>query len=241
MSAERFIIAGLKIEMTVRYELLRNQSRKYLCDFLGEPDIIIEAKEDKMEILHKRSPLLNIAQREYICTAAVFYNNLLKFNGFMIHSSSISYGGKAYLFTADSGTGKSTHTGLWKTYVDGVEFINDDKPAIRLIDGKFFACGTPWSGKTDLNSDTIIPMGGVALLSRGKVNTISKADNSKAVLSLLKQTHLPPFKEGTDNLADLLDQFVRNTPVFDFACDISEEAVKTSFEAMTGEKYTKRT
>ena len=122
-----------------------------------------------------------------------------------------------------------------------MEFINDDKPAIRLIDGEFFACGTPWSGKTDLNSDATVPMGGVAILRRGTENTISIADNRLAVISLLKQTHLPAFNEGTDNLASLLDKFVRTTPVFDFACDISEDAVKTSFEAMTGKNYIKRT
>lgn len=241
MKAERFLIAGLKIEMTVRYELLKKQSRKYLCDFSGEPDITVEAKEDKMEILHKRSPRLNIAQREYICTAAVFYNSLLRFDGFMLHSSSISYGGRAYLFTADSGTGKSTHTSLWETYIDGVEFINDDKPAVRLIDGRFFACGTPWSGKTDLSNAIRVPVGGVALLRRGAENTVSPATARQAVLALLRQTHLPASPEGTDSLAALLDRFVRTVPVYDLACDISEEAVKTSFEALTGEKYIKRT
>lgn len=241
MGTEKFLIAGLKIEMTVRYELLDKQSRKYLCDFVGEPDFKIEAEESRMEILQRRSPVLNIAQREYICTAAAFYNNLLRFNGLMIHSSCISYGEKAYLFTADSGTGKSTHTSLWNEYIEGIGFINDDKPAVRLIDGEFFACGTPWSGKTDLSSNVGLPIGGIALLKRGKTNSITPASAKVAVLSLLKQTHLPPFNEGTDSLARLLDLLVRSTPIYDFACDISEDAVKTSFEAMTGEKYLKRT
>lgn len=236
----KFLIAGLKVQMDVTYDLLKVRSEKYLNDFCGEPDIVITLYDGLLEQMQERVPGLDYANLEYIATSVYFYKALLKHEGFMLHSSCISYGGKAYFFTADSGTGKSTHTGLWNKYIDGVEFINDDKPAIRKIDGEYYACGTPWSGKTALNSDVFLPVGAVALLKRGN-NEISKAPNNRAVTFILKQTSLPDRINMTDRLAELLDGFVRTTPIYDFACDMSEEAVKTSFEAMTGEKYVKRT
>lgn len=240
MSSRRYIIAGLKVEMVVHYDLLRERSEKYLADFSGEPDIFIEAPEEKMDILRRESPRLNDAQREYICTAAFFYNHLLEYDGFLLHSSAISYGGKAYLFTADCGTGKSTHSRLWREYVgNAVQMINDDKPAIRLIDGKFYAIGTPWSGKTAENENIAVPVGGVALLGRGTVNRIEPADRLKSVMSLLRQTFFPPKRENTDRMTELMDRFIRTVPVYRLECDMSEEAVKTSFEAMTGTKYVK--
>lgn len=238
MSTGRYVIAGLKVEMNIRYDMLRLRSEKYLADFEGEPDIFIEAPEETLELMRRKSPNLTDEQREYICTSAHFYNQLLSFDGFLLHSSAISYDGKAYLFSADCGTGKSTHTRLWCEYLgDAVKKINDDKPALRLIDGVFCAIGTPWSGKTDENENVTVPVGGVVLLERGTVNKIEPAEKLKAVMSLLRQTFFPPKRENTDRMAELMDKFIRSVPVYRLECDMSEDAVKTSFEALTGSKY----
>ncbi len=240
MSTKRYIIAGLKVEMTTHYGMLEQRSLKYVADFDGEPDFTIEATEDKMDIMRAQSPNLTDSQREYIVTSAYFYNYLLEHDGFLLHSSAISYDGKAYLFSADCGTGKSTHTRLWCEYLgDAVKKINDDKPAIRLIDGVFCAIGTPWSGKTDENENVIVPVGGVVLLERGLENKIEPADRIRAVMALLRQTFFPPKRENTDRMAELMDKFIRSVPVFKLQCDMSEDAVKTSFEALTGTKYEK--
>ena len=237
----KYLIAGLKVEFEPEYRLLESRSEKYLCDFSGDADIVLKLPEGILDKMTERVPGLPRETAEYMATSIFFYNKLIARGGFLLHSSCINYNGKAYLFTADSGTGKSTHTGLWKKYIPEVEFINDDKPAIRLIDGKYYACGTPWSGKTSLNSDVLLPVGGIALLKRGTVNTIAPADNKKAVTFILKQTQIPDRNDILDKLVSLLDGFVRSTPIYDFACDISEEAVITSFQTLTGEKYVKRT
>lgn len=234
----RYIVAGLKVVINARFDMLKTRAEKYLADFSGEPDIVIEMPDEKLELMRNTSPNLTDEQREYIYTSAVFYNSLLDFDGFLLHSSAISYDGKAYLFSADCGTGKSTHTRLWCEYLgDAVKKINDDKPAIRLIDGTFCAIGTPWSGKTAENENVIVPVGGAVLLNRGKVNKIEPADKVKAVMCLLRQTFFPPKRESTDKMASLLDEFIRSVPVYRLECDMSEDAVKTSFEALTGKKY----
>ena len=76
-----------------------------------------------------------------------FYARLLQYDGMLLHASCVEKDGKAYLFSAKSGTGKSTHTHLWLRAFPDSRIINDDKPAVRRMDGTFYACGTPFSGK----------------------------------------------------------------------------------------------
>lgn len=240
MSLRRYLIAGLKVEMNIKGKMLEARSEKYRFDFDGEPDIVIAPDENKLRLAWQECPNMSEQAVEYMSTGSIFYYRLLKFGGFMLHSSCISYGDKAYIFSADSGTGKSTHTTLWRQYLDGVTVINDDKPAVRLIGDRFYAIGTPWSGKTDQNADIAIPVGGVALLYRGRENTIRPAQPSEAVPFLLRQTMFPSRPENTDLMTELLDKFLRSVPIYHLECDISENAVRTSFEAMTKEKYIKR-
>lgn len=237
MSYDKYLIANLKVEMEVVGDMLRSRSEKYRFDFSGEPDMIIIPPQENLDRMQNEHPRLSPAAIEYLGTGCMFYYKLLKFGGFMLHSSTISYDGKAYIFTADSGTGKSTHTSLWRKYIDGVEMINDDKPAIKLIDGRFYAVGTPWSGKTDQNTDVSVPVGGVVLLRRGTENKIRPATPLETIPFLMRQTQLPSKPENVDILTDLLDKFIRQTPIFVLECDMSEDAVKTSFEALTGAKY----
>ena len=240
MSLGRYLIAGLKVEMEVIGKLLYDRCEKYRNNFDGEPDITIIPLKENLQRMHERYPHLSDDAIEYMGTGSMFYYRLLKFGGFMIHSSCIAYDGKAYLFSADPGTGKSTHTSLWQENIDGVTVINDDKPAVRWIDDRFYAIGTPWSGKTDQNTDIAVPVGGLALLYRGNENKISKTDAAAIVPFLMRQTAFPSKPENTDRLVELMDRFISTVPIFRFECDISEQAVKTSFEAMTGQKYIKR-
>lgn len=237
MPKEKYRIAGLNVLMDVSGELTAIRSEKYKYNFSSTPDFEIIGMKSNIERI-MRDEGLTEQEAEYVASGARFYNNLVSFGGFMLHSSAVCYNGKAYLFTADSGTGKSTHTSLWKKYLTDKAFIlNDDKPAVRLIDGKFYAAGTPWSGKTDQNENVLVEIGSVAFLKRGKENKISPLNPSLAVLPLLSQTSFPTSSERVDALSKLLEQFVTNIPIFELYCDISEQAFITSFEKMTNQNY----
>ncbi len=240
MSVKKYVIAGLRVLMNAKGKMLLERSQKYLTEFDGEPDIVIDLEPKKLNLMKERSPNLSDEVLEYLATGTLFYYRLLKFDGFLLHSSCIGYDGKAYIFSADSGTGKSTHTSLWQKYIDGVFMINDDKPAVRLIDGVFYAIGTPWSGKHDENCDIAVPLGSVALLKRGVENKIYPAQPIDAVPFLMRQTVMSPNEEHMSILSDLLDKFLRTVPVWWLECDMSENAVITSFEKMAQKKYTKR-
>ncbi len=240
MSIGKYLIAGLMVSMNVQYAFLADRAEKYLRDFDGEPDIIINPEPEKLQKMHEEYPSLTEGEVEYLATGGIFYFALLRYGGLMIHSSCIAFDGKAYLFTADSGTGKSTHTSLWQQYIDGVTMINDDKPAVRLIDGRFYAIGTPWSGKHDHNCDVTVPIGGIVLLKRGTENKIYPAKSIETVPFFMRQTMFPSRPENADRLADLLDRLIEAVPIYKLECDMSEDAVKTSFEQLTGQKYIKR-
>lgn len=172
---------------------------------------------------------------EYMYTGFMFANRLSMLNGTVLHGSSFAFEGESIVFSANSGTGKSTHVGLWqKRFGEKVEIINDDKPAIRIENGKAFIYGTPWSGKTDLNQNVKYPLKAVVFLSRGEENTIKKMDVINAVLNFSNQ--LPRTSSDRDvclKSIDFIKQLYKiNIPVYDFKCNITDEAVEVAYNGL---------
>jgi hypothetical protein len=168
-------------------------------------------------------------------TCDAFYNELLRFGGMMLHSSCVEKDGFAYLFSARSGTGKSTHTHLWLENLENTRIINDDKPAIRCIDGVYYAYGTPWSGKTDESVNIGVPIAGIAFLSRGE-NSIKRIPGIKALKLFMDQTVRPNEKALMGNMLDILNGILTDIPIYEMSCDMSEEAVRTAYNGMKGAK-----
>ena len=143
-------IAGLVVEIKHPTGRTEKQARPYLCkDQEGQTaDITIDVTEQRVTDAMAEHPEMNRDDWYYMLTGSDFYTQLLKFRGILLHSSCVVVDGVAYAFSADSGTGKSTHTALWlKHFGDRAYMLNDDKPAIRLVGDRVYACGTPWSGK----------------------------------------------------------------------------------------------
>jgi hypothetical protein len=150
----------------------------------------------------------------------------------MLHASAVTYNNFAYLFSADSGTGKSTHTHLWLKKFPEAEILNDDKPAIRLIDGKFYAYGTPWSGKFDESKNEKVEIAGITFLSRGENNVISEVTGDSVTIDFMNQTVRPVKREYMIKFMEIVDGILSNVPLYRFECNISMEAVETSYNAM---------
>lgn len=223
--------AGLIVELEPKYDLLKSRIENYICDDGKMPDIVIKLSEQFYIDRQKENPHLSLAECEYIWTASYFYGELTRFCGMMLHASCVEYEGKAYLFSAPSGTGKSTHTHLWLKYLPGARIINDDKPALRIIDSRVYAFGTPWSGKTDENINIGVPVGGIAFLSRGE-NKIERVPGAAVLKAFMGQTVRPVSRELVSALFDVTDTVLSTVPVYKFSCDMSEDAVKTALEGM---------
>lgn len=142
----------------------------------------------------------------------------------LFHCSALEIDGKAYLFTAPSGTGKSTHTRLWReTFGDRVTMINDDKPLLKISDKEICAFGTPYGGKDGLQTNTQAPVAGIVILHQSSVNTMVRLTAEEAYPVLLNQTYRRNDMQGMIKTMDLVHTLCR-LPVYSLGCTISKEA-----------------
>lgn len=223
-------IADLIVEMNT-YGRTHSQAMPYLFSGNQAPDMIIHSHK---EAVLKAYPHMDDDSAEYSGTSGNFYRQLLGFQGFQFHSSAVVLDGRAYLFSADSGTGKSTHTQLWlQEFGDRAYILNDDKPALRYVDGAWYAYGTPWSGKHDISVNTRVPVAGIAMLHRGENNTIIPFSGPEAIAQILKQCNRPRAMEYRIKLLELLDLLLREVPVWKLCCNMQPQAAHVSYEAMS--------
>ena len=234
----RYKIAGCITEYTPIYDMLREKMKPYLYDGEGRTDIYLQLTEEFCRAKQSEQPHLTVAQCEYIFVGSQFYRKLLLKGGFMLHASAVEVDGKAYLFSADSGTGKSTHTKQWQSFFgeERALIINDDKPAIRREEEGWFVYGTAFSGKTDENLNRKAKLQGICMLERGEVNQIKRIESAEAISFLMQQTIVPKEIESAEMLLIYLDGLLNEVPIYRMQCTISEEAAKMAYETMREKK-----
>lgn len=225
-------IASLTVRMD-SFGRTVDQARPYMIDSCEREDIVIESDFEEMK---KRYPDLSDEGCEYLASGKDFYTKLLGYDGLMLHSSALVMDGKAYLFSAECGTGKSTHVCLWRRVFgdERVRVLNDDKPALRLENGVWYAYGTPWSGKTGQNLNLRVPLAGIAMIERGETNKIERYTGMKAVRAILSQTTTLKTQEAREKQLDLLDKLMTNVPIWRLRCNMDPEAAILSYETMSG-------
>ncbi len=232
-----YLIAGLRVRMD-SFGRIVEQAKPYMCENGGKADIVIECKQATNNLKEKQ-PHLSLDDCEYLCTGARFYSQLLQYGGMMIHASAIVKDGYAYLFSAPCGTGKSTHTSMWIEAFgkDNVIMLNDDKPALKKEDGRWYAYGTPWCGKSGINANLKVPLGGICVLTRGKTNEIKPLTGPGAVFAVLEQTVRPADSKNRTALLGLIDDMLTTVPIWKLSCTPTPDAAYCSYEAMSKEAH----
>lgn len=232
---KRLCIADLQVDLNCRYETLLKQTLPYEKGAnTNEPAVIsVDISDDDIEKGNLKYPRLSKNEIEYVFAGSSFYRQLLSFDGMMLHASGVVKDGYAYLFSANPGTGKSTHTNLWvKTFKGDAFIINDDKPALRIVDGEVYVYGTPFSGKTDLNTNTRAKLGGICFLERSEENWIKSITGAEAIMYALRQTIHRLEKDQMPQMLDILDKILSNAPLYRMGCNISEDAALLAYETM---------
>ncbi len=224
-------IAGLQVEMDT-YGRTLTQAEPYLSESDKPADLVITSTPEELQA---RQPHLSLGDCEYLSTGGSFYRQLLQFDGMLLHSSAVVLDGYAYLFSAPCGTGKSTHTSLWLRAFPDAVILNDDKPALRRENGRWYAYGTPWSGKTAQNENMRVPLGGVCVLRRGEKDEIFPFGGTKAVFALLEQTARPWSEAARTRLLELLGMLLEEVPVWQMYCTPTLQAAHMAQEAMSAE------
>jgi len=195
----------------------------------GTPDMIL--RYDAEAALRNNPQLQDRDLAEYMLSGAVFARQLLRFEGFQLHASSVILNGYAYLFSAPSGTGKSTHTEKW-VRLFGARYLNDDKPALRYKDGLWTAYGTPWSGKHDLSRPEKAPLGAVAFLRRGTENSICRLEPQEAIPYYVSQLLRTIPAQLMQQQLELLGRLLQAVPTYLLTCRNDDEAAFTAKAAM---------
>ena len=244
MDSFKIQIAGLVTQVEPLYETTAAYCRNYLCDLkptffisVTEADLTfeqnmldIEAKEEGLKLRKFTGPFLerNAIQRKIA-------KELLRHDTLLLHGSTVAVDGFAYLFTASCGTGKSTHTRLWRElFGERAVMINDDKPFLQITENGVIAHGSPWSGKHGLDCNISLPLKGICVLHRGTVNQIS-AVTPDCVRDMLRHQCLIPSEPFLQACAlDLIENLMQKVPLWDMDCTRSTEAALVSYGAMSG-------
>ncbi len=231
---ERYLIAGVTVEFDLKHSRLRRQAEPYRIKATDTPpDMSFSLTERNYARGREAIKGLDDDALEYLLYGFLFYDRLLDFDGIMLHASAVAAGGYAYLFTADSGVGKSTHTANWlKLLGDKAEIINDDKPAIRYINGEYYVFGTPFSGKTDLNVNRAVKLGAICFLSRGEKNSISTITPAESIRMFIKQTSSLEGADRIEKRLEYLDRLIPSVPLYQMQCINDVSAAKLAFDTM---------
>ena len=233
----KYEMAGLVIEINVSHGLTRRLCEPYKTEESRRADIAVTVTKEDIEKERSGEPGFSDGYYEFIHVYRRICERLPEFDGMLLHSVAVAVDGKAYLFSAVSGTGKTTHAEQWKKLLgEKVTVINGDKPIIRRIDGVFYACGTPWAGKEGENAPVNVPIAGICKLTRAAENSIRPMEPGEILPLILNQTMRLSDPDGMDRLLSLIDGLVRSTPCWLLGCNISVEAAEVSYRAMSGEK-----
>jgi hypothetical protein len=224
-------IADLNVQMEVGGRTAR-QAEPYLRVSEEPIDLTVRCEP---ALFQKRNPHLSLDDCEYLTSGTSFYRRLTGFGGLMLHASAIEVDGLAYLFCGTSGIGKSTHTGLWRSLygADRVRIINDDKPALRLVEDVWYAYGTPWSGRDDLQRNVRVPLAGICFLGQGQRNEIHPLEGAEAVHRILNQTVRPSEAHLMLCLLESIDRLLARIPLWSLTCTPTEAAAELAYETMT--------
>ena len=153
-----------------------------------------------------------------------------------IHSSVTLWNGKGYAFLGKSGTGKSTHSRLWKENIPGCELLNDDNPIIRIIDGQARIYGSPWSGKTPCYKNLSAPLGAVVRISQSPENKIHRLSVIEAYASMFSScSAFREIKDTADGLHATLAELVSKVPMYLLDCRPDAEAAHLCHSTVTGQ------
>ena len=154
----------------------------------------------------------------------------------LFHGSAICVDGRTYIFTAPSGTGKSTHSRFWRELLQDhdVVMVNDDKPFLKVEEGRVTAYGSPWRGKEGLGCNMSAPVEAICSISQGTENAIREATPEEMFTIFYEQSFRPFDKEGTENHLHNLDVLTRNVRLYKLECDMSLDAARLSYGTMAG-------
>ncbi len=231
-------VANMIVHIQGVYDTLREYCKEYIAVEKEAEDFLITVTNEEIQKERKSNEYEQKSDNyiEIIITLLKIANELPDRNKLLMHGTVVAWKQSGYIFTAPSGTGKTTHARLWKKYLGSdVEVINGDKPILEVKEDEIIAYGTPWAGKERLQKNTCVPVRGICFLRQGEINTIHKLNKREALFRLLPQIYIMSDSEKAGKTLKLFIEVLERMPIYEFSCNMSEQAVKCSFEMLTAE------
>ena len=199
---------------------------------VGEADVEFSKELLKRSFGEPRQPY-NDCFLENLSIQNMLSRKLLDDGVLQIHGSALCMDGEGYIFTAPSGTGKSTHARFWReTFGERVWMINDDKPMVRLADGKATVYGTPWAGKHRLNTNASAPLKAIVWLTRDTENHIAPMAKADAFPVLMGQTAWARTGPQKPQTMRLLKELLDAAAFYHLGCNLDPEAARIAWQGM---------
>lgn len=237
-------IAGRVIAVDALYIPTRMYCERYLCDSeldfsvtLTPQDIVFEQEVTDQERAIEGLPtiIMDKSLLERTALQRKIAEKLFEYDTVLFHGSVIAVDGEGYLFTAKSGTGKSTHTRLWREMLgDRAVMVNDDKPFLRVMTDYIRVYGSPWNGKHGLGNNIDVPLKAICILERGEQNEIQQISANEAVSMLLQQSNRPLQPALLPKYLDILESISQKTAFYRMKCNMDPEAAQIAYQTMSG-------
>lgn len=213
-------------------QITEKQAKKYIYCGDKEPEFFIKPKSIKD--YEKNSYGLDFGDYQYLTCGNEFYKQVLFRNGLYLHASAVVVEGRAYLFSAPSGTGKSTHTEKWlQIFQEKAYILNDDKPIIRIFDDGIYAYGSPWSGKHDISENKKVKLQAICFLTRDIKNWIRPMNSVMSTIRLLHGSGKilsPELIEKQTKIVNIISQHI---PIYEMGCTPTIEAAQIAYNIMS--------
>lgn len=225
-------IAGIPIGLDNRYDYIKHLCRGYEIE--GEdPDFVVSVTEEEVKKEWEHNDRFSCGYLESLCLYRKICLQLARYQAFLMHAAVVNVDEKAYVFTAPSGTGKTTHVRLWlKLLGDRAHILNGDKPLLRFMDGVLYACGTPWQGKEHMGENIMRPVQAICFLEQSPENHIRSLNISEVTSRIFHQLLLPTDEDEMDRYWVLLEKMLDTIPFYLLQCNQDPEAAQLSYETM---------
>ena len=238
-------LAGINVAVTSIFDEVYELCRDYLTD--AAPDIIVTVTPEDID--YEKNVNVRESQIEgipvvdypdsYLETLAVYrkiVESMLGYDTLLMHGAVIAVGNKAWLFTAPSGTGKTTHINLWLKNIPGSYIVNGDKPLIH-IDDVCTVYGTPWAGKEGMQRNIGVKLCGIVFLNRGKDNHIEQVPMTYVLPIFIQQCYRPRDKAGLEKTLMLLSRLGKKVPMYQLYCNMNDDAARTAYSVLSGANH----
>ncbi len=237
-------LADKIIEISAIHKYIADYCKEYIStgisDFsvqVTQSDIDFEREKSKQEDIKEDIPIRHFSD-DYLETLAVYRkiaDEMLEYNTILFHGSVVSVDNIGYLFTAKSGTGKSTHTSLWgEFFKERAVMVNDDKPLLRVTENGVTAYGTPWNGKHRLSTNIGVPLNAICVLERSDENHIEKVTAESVYNMLVQQVYRPQNPQKLLKTLQLIDVLADSVKLYRLGCNMDISAAETAYNGMKG-------